>query len=143
MAPRLSILIPTYNEARLVGRVLDEVLEASGPLDAEIVLVDDGSTDGTADIVEERGRRDGRLRVVRHLLNLGKAAAIRSALAHATGALVLVQDADLEYSPADYDALLAPFADPTVQAVYGSRFLRRAWPENMRVPNWIANKVFA
>lgn len=142
MGLSVSILVPAFNEERLIGRVLEEVLAASAALDAEVIVVDDGSADRTPLIVGDLGRGHPRLLLVRHEANRGKAAALRSALAHATGDVVLVQDADLEYSPGDYGRLLAPFADPAVQAVYGSRFLGVRWPAGMAAGNWLANKVF-
>jgi len=142
-ALRLSVVIPAFNEEALVDALLGRVTEALQGWDAEVVAVDDGSTDGTFPALQAWSRRDARIRVLRHGENRGKAAAIRSALAELRGELVLIQDADLEYSPGDYGALLAPFEDPSVEAVYGSRFLQRTWPSRMAAPNWIANRVFS
>lgn len=140
--PSVSVVIPAFNEESVIARVLDEVRAVTGTLAGEIVVVDDGSTDGTREVLERYVSGVAGVHVIRHPVNRGKAAAIRSALAHVRGDLVLVQDADLEYSPQDYGRLLAPFCDPAVQVVYGSRFLERHWPAKMKVANWVANKVF-
>ena len=116
----MSVLIPAYNERDTVAEIIDRVLES--PIDLEIIVVDDGSTDGTAKILE-RYRDDSRVTVETHPRNMGKGAATRTGIALASGDITLVQDADLEYDPGDYEALLAPFDDPGVHVVYGSRRL--------------------
>lgn len=116
--PYLTVLIPAYNEGRTLEQVIDTVLKV--PEDLEIVLIDDGSSDDTWTVMESRA--DGnRVRAVRHEVNRGKGAAIRTGLTHARGHLVLIQDADLEYSPADYGALLEPLKTQRAAVVYGSR----------------------
>ena len=120
----LSVVMPVYDEAATVAAVLDRVL-ARDEVD-EVIVVDDGSTDGTAAVLETFGAQP-RVRVVHHERNRGKGAALRTGFEAARGDLVLVQDADLEYHPEDYPRLLAPFADPAVQVVYGSRFLEHNW----------------
>ena len=116
----LSILIPVYNEKDTVLELLRRVEAVTIPVAKQIVMVDDGSTDGTRDILKSLGARAS---VVYHERNRGKGAAMRTALAHATGDFVLVQDADLEYDPMDYPGLIAPLLDGRADAVYGSRFL--------------------
>lgn len=120
-ARKLSILIPAYNEARTIEELLARVRRLEIPVEKEIVAVDDGSTDGTAAILERLKGPD--LAVVRHETNRGKGAAIRTALARASGDIVLIQDADLEYDPRDYAKLLEPLLDGRADVVYGSRFL--------------------
>lgn len=122
---RLSIIIPIYNERTTIQRALLHVCAAPTPgYSKEIILVDDGSTDGTADIVARLAARY-HLTCLRHEQNKGKGSAIRTALAQATGDLVLIQDADCEYDPADYPKLLGAYK-PHGPVVYGSRNLEKA-----------------
>ena len=118
---KLSIVIPVYNEAGTVEALIGRVQTVRLPIAREIVAVDDGSTDGTAEILE-RLRADGVV-VAHHPMNRGKGAAVRTGIERATGDIILIQDADLEYDPADYPTLLAPLLDGRADAVYGSRFL--------------------
>jgi glycosyltransferase involved in cell wall biosynthesis len=120
--PTLSVLIPVYNEIATLGKVLARV-RAVG-IDKEIVVVDDGSTDGTREWLREQAARgDGRLRIFFHERNQGKSAALRTAIREARGRISLVQDADLEYDPADYPKLVEPILAGQADVVYGSRFL--------------------
>jgi len=117
----LSVLIPVYNERATIEVILDQVHAVAVPM--QVVCVDDQSTDGTWAILESL-KAKGRIDVlVRHAVNRGKGAAIRTALAASTGNVVIVQDADLEYDPADWPALLEPIVDGRADAVFGSRFL--------------------
>src|SRR5579883_2480467 len=125
-ASKLSILVPLYNEEEFIAPLLERVLAA--PLEAgmsrEIVVVDDGSTDGSVEIVEAiAARAPGVIRLVRHERNRGKGAAVRTALAHATGEFCIIQDADLEYDPREYPKMLRPLVEGQADAVYGSRFM--------------------
>jgi glycosyltransferase involved in cell wall biosynthesis len=125
-AHTLSILIPVYNEEEFVGTLLERVLSAPLPegLEREIIVVDDGSTDSSAAIVEEiAAAHPGVLRFIRQPRNRGKGAAIRTAIEHATGEFSLIQDADLEYDPREYGRLLSPLLEGKADAVYGSRFV--------------------
>lgn len=115
---KLSVVIPVYNEVGTIREVLQKVREI--PLDKQIVVVDDGSSDGTSEVLDELVWAD--VCVVHHPRNRGKGAAIRTALAHITGDIVIVQDADLEYDPANYPALLAPIVEGRTTVVYGTRF---------------------
>jgi glycosyltransferase involved in cell wall biosynthesis len=118
---RLSVLVPVYNERETVEFLIEHV--RSVPVRTEIVCVDDCSTDGTSEILA-RLHAAGRIdQLIRHTKNKGKGAAIRAALAASTGNVVIVQDADLEYDPADWPALLQPIIDGKADAVFGSRFL--------------------
>ena len=116
----LSVLIPVYNEKATVLELLRRVEAAAIPLAKQIVIVDDGSTDGTRELLAGLGDRAV---VVLHERNRGKGAALRTALERATGDVVVIQDADLEYDPAEYAGLLVPILDGRADAVYGSRFL--------------------
>ncbi|GMU92793.1 MAG: hypothetical protein AMXMBFR4_18510 [Candidatus Hydrogenedentota bacterium] len=117
---KLSIVIPAYNEAATVRRVIEKVLAA--PYEKEIIVVDDGSDDGTWDALQGLDGRDGVV-AIRHDRNRGKGAALRTAFARVSGEYVIIQDADLEYDPADYPTLLQPLLDGRADVVYGSRFL--------------------
>jgi glycosyltransferase involved in cell wall biosynthesis len=122
----VSILIPVYNEVDLISAIIGRVVAVDLGLqvEKEIVVVDDGSTDGTDEILEDlQQQHAGRLRVIRHEHNSGKGAAIRTAIQNATGDLAVIQDADLEYNPQDLPRLLAPLLEDRADAVFGSRFL--------------------
>lgn len=116
----LTVLIPVFNEVHTIEKLISRV-EAMG-LATEIVLVDDGSTDGTRKILES-SYTDGLFRLVLHDKNQGKGAALRTGFKIATGDIILIQDADLEYDPRDYPALLKPLDEGLADVVYGSRFL--------------------
>jgi glycosyltransferase involved in cell wall biosynthesis len=134
----LSILIPVYNEKATILELLRRVEAAALPLAKEIVIVDDGSTDGTRELLKDLGAR---AKVVLHERNRGKGAAIRTALEHATGDFTIIQDADLEYDPKDYAGLLVPMLDGRAEVVYGSRFL--GGPHRVLFFwNYAANKFF-
>ncbi|HUY35084.1 MAG TPA: glycosyltransferase family 2 protein [Pirellulales bacterium] len=120
----LSVIIPAYDEAKSIAALLD--LVAAAAYRKQIVVVDDGSSDGTSAAVQERRRRgQGDVVLLRHERNLGKGAAIRTGLTAATGQIVLVQDADLEYDPCDYPLLVEPLLVGAADVVYGSRYLPR------------------
>src|SRR5919197_3852113 len=125
---KLSIVIPVYNEIATIAEILRRVLEAPVDLHKEVLIVDDYSTDGTREYLDdlvkrgEGGADRGTLRVLFHARNLGKGAAIRTAVAQATGEIILIQDADLEYDPQDYPALLKPILGGRAEVVFGNRF---------------------
>jgi dolichol-phosphate hexosyltransferase len=118
-AVKLSILMPVYNEARTVQTVIKRVLDVSFPCQVEVVIVDDASTDATADILSRLD--DERLVKLRHPVNRGKGAAIRTAVAAATGDFMVPLDADLEYQPEEIPQLLEPVLSGETEVVYGSR----------------------
>jgi dolichol-phosphate hexosyltransferase len=117
---KLSILMPVYNEFSTLARAIKEVLEVDYPCDVELVIVDDGSTDGTRSLYEAMVG-DPRVSIYLHKENLGKGAAIRSAAAAATGDYLIMCDADLEYSPAEIPSLIAPVIHGDATVVYGTR----------------------
>jgi glycosyltransferase involved in cell wall biosynthesis len=134
----LSVLVPVYNEEKTIAAVLDQVL-ALGPMLKEIVVVDDGSRDGTARVVEGVARREPRVRFFRQPQNQGKTAAIRAALARATGEILIIQDADLEYDPAEIPQVIEPIVAGRADVVYGSRFLVRKATRVLYFYHYLAN----
>lgn len=115
----ISVVIPVFNERETISILLDKV--RATPFDKEIIVVDDGSTDGTRDVLAKEAERG--VRVILHEVNQGKGAALRTGFRHVKGDIVIVQDADLEYNPAEYPHLLEPILDGRADVVYGSRFL--------------------
>jgi glycosyltransferase involved in cell wall biosynthesis len=119
---KLSIVIPTLNEEKTIETVVRRVLDVDlGNLSKEIIVIDDGSCDGTPEVL----KKVPGIYLIRHPLNRGKGAALTSGIRAATGDIVLFQDADLEYTPEDYPALLQPLLDGKCEAVMGSRFLHQ------------------
>jgi glycosyltransferase involved in cell wall biosynthesis len=122
---KLSILMPVYNERTVVERSVSLVLTAPLPesMERELVIVDDCSTDGTSDILRRLAEASSEIRLFRHELNRGKGAAVRTAISKALGDFCIIQDADLEYDPAEYPRLLRPMLEGNADAVFGSRYL--------------------
>ena len=119
----ISIVVPCYNESKTLETIIARVLAADvSGLEREIILVDDGSRDDSVKIAKALAERHPNIRVLEHTINRGKGAALRTGFQAAAGEIVLVQDADLEYSPSDYPRLLAPILDGRADVVYGSRF---------------------
>lgn len=133
---KLSIIIPAYNERNTIREIIKKVKEVKLPVEREIIVIDDGSTDGTTEIIKEMEKEIDK--VVYHKENRGKGAAIRSGIQVATGDLILIQDADLEYDPEDYEKLLKPILKGKAQVVYGSRFTGER--KNMFFTHWIGNR---
>ena len=145
---RLSIIVPIFNERKTIPAVLDAIKKVDLPFEKEIILVDDGSTDGSQEILKALGDE---YKIIFLDKNTGKGAAVRRGFKEATGDIVLIQDADLEYNPQDYPALINPIVDEKADVVYGSRFLglKRVLQRNeivykhgylfSKVLNWLSN----
>jgi glycosyltransferase involved in cell wall biosynthesis len=123
---KLSVIIPAYNEEKTIAAILDRVREVqlTGGMEKELIIVDDHSSDGTAAFIQAYSEKhpDGGIRFFRHDRNSGKGAALRTGIEHATGDFVVIQDADLEYDPNEYNLLLQPLLDGHADVVYGSRY---------------------
>ena len=136
---KLSVIVPVFDERNTVVEIVRRMRAVELPVDLEIVIVDDGSTDGTGDVLRQLA--DSTVRVVLHEHNKGKGAAIRTGLEKVTGDLVLIQDADLEYDPEDWPKLLAPVLRGKAQVVYGSRFTGER--RNMLFLHWMGNRFLS
>lgn len=138
---KLSILIPAYNEERSIAEVIRQMrsieLSHLGISEKEIILINDGSCDKT---VEKAMSRSPVIQVVNHIKNQGKGASIISGIKYATGDIIIIQDADLEYSPYFYPQLLKPIIEENLDIVYGSRFLKQGHPDKMRMSYFLANR---
>jgi glycosyltransferase involved in cell wall biosynthesis len=118
---KLSVVMPVYNESATLRKVVEKVLAV--PLEIELICVDDGSRDGSVEILKELQRRYPQIKIALQPQNMGKGAALRRGIQEATGLYVVIQDADLEYDPAEYPILLDPLIQGKADVVYGSRFL--------------------
>jgi glycosyltransferase involved in cell wall biosynthesis len=139
----LSVLTPVYNERHLVAASLARVLglESDAISRLELIAVDDCSTDGSWEVLRELAEKDPRLQLVRHERNMGKGAAIRTALARATGDVCMIHDADMEYNPADIPSLLRPFIDEGADAVFGSRYMSAPYRRALMHRHTMVNKT--
>jgi glycosyltransferase involved in cell wall biosynthesis len=135
----LSVIVPVFNERTTVAEVIRRIRAVSLPVDVEVVVVDDGSSDGTDKVLAALG--DSTVRVINHPRNRGKGAAIRTGMEAVRGDLVLVQDADLEYDPEDWNKLLEPILRGKARVVYGSRFTGER--KNMMPLHWIGNRFLS
>ena len=135
---RLSVAIPVFNEERTIGEIVRRVRAVAIP--KEILVVDDASTDGTPGVLAELAEA-GDLRVFTHPHNQGKGAALRTAFARATGDIVLIQDADLEYDPAEYPNLIRPIVEGVADVVYGSRFVSGSPHRVIYYRHYLANRL--
>ena len=136
---RLSVVIPVFNERNTVGEAIRRVREAPLPIDREIIVIDDGSDDGTRDILHRL--RDSTVRVISYPNNRGKGAAVRRGIEEAKGDVIVVHDADLEYDPRDFGKLLRPLLEGQARVVYGSRFTGER--RNMFFWHWVGNRFLS
>jgi len=137
---RLSVLMPCYNEEATLAEIAERVLASDPGVPMELVIVDDCSADGSVVIAERLAAEDPRIRLVKHEQNRGKGAAVRTAIAAATGTVAVIQDADFEYDPNDYGRLIAPILAGKTDVVYGSRFLAGT-PQGALPSSVFANKA--
>ncbi len=140
--PLLSVVMPVYNERETLRDIVAAVRAV--PIDKELVLVDDGSKDGSRDILDDLAAAHADVRAIKHPHNQGKGAALRTGFEHARGELVVIQDADLEYDPNDYHVLLAPIQRGEADVVYGSRYLvddRDPGRERDQLHHYLGNRV--
>lgn len=135
----MSVIVPVYNERTTVAELVRRVRSVDVPVTVDVIIVDDGSTDGTDQVLG--AITDSTVRVVSHPHNKGKGAAIRTGLERATGDLVLIQDADLEYDPDDWPRLLEPVLKGKAFVVYGSRFTGAH--KNMMIMHWLGNRFLS
>jgi glycosyltransferase involved in cell wall biosynthesis len=140
---RLSVLVPVYNERHVVEMSLRRVLDLNHELikSLEVIVVDDCSTDGTRDVLRQLQEEDSRITLLFHETNQGKGATIRTAIAHATGDIAIIHDADLEYNPEDIPSLLVPFAEEGADAVFGSRYLSAPYRRALMYRHTMTNKL--
>ncbi len=136
---KVSILIPAYNEENSIGLVLEKLLKLPIP-EREIIIVDDGSTDGTASVIQKWATEHPELRFLQQPKNAGKTAAIARAILESTGDIVIVQDADLEYDPAEIPDVIAPIEKGVADVVYGSRFMVKRAARVLYYYHYVANK---
>ena len=138
---KVSIIIPCFNEKHTIKSIIRKINESKA-FDKEIIIVDDGSTDGSDIIIREISKDNPSLKTAFHEKNSGKGAAIKSGLKSSTGNLILIQDADLEYDPIDYETLIEPFIKYNADVVYGSRFIGGPGPKRVHLFwNKLANKI--
>jgi glycosyltransferase involved in cell wall biosynthesis len=122
---KISVVIPVYNEIKTIEEIVSRVqaIQFENQFEKEIIIVDDGSTDGTRELLKEIGHKHENVKVFYHDHNQGKGAALRTGFGHVSGDIIIIQDADLEYDPKEYPKLLEPILDGRADVVYGSRFL--------------------
>lgn len=140
--PKLSIVVPAYNEAKTIRRIIEKIMAVEFPVDYEVIIVDDHSEDRTHKIVQLLNKRlsENRIIILRNHINRGKGHSIHRGLEVATGDICVVQDADFEYDPSEIPRLLDPILKGETDIVYGSRFLNVKRPERMAYANYVANK---
>jgi glycosyltransferase involved in cell wall biosynthesis len=139
IALKVSVLVPAYNEEKTIGRILGKLLDLD-MVDREIIVVDDGSTDGTAAVVQQFASEHPEIRFFAQPMNRGKTSAIARAIAESTGEVLIVQDADLEYDPAEIPDVVGPIIEGVADVVYGSRFMVKRASRVLYYYHYLANK---
>jgi len=137
---KLSIIIPCFNEEKTIAKIVAKVAMFK-TLEKEIIIVDDCSNDSSREIIEEISKNNNEVQFIFQTTNKGKGSAIRKGFEKASGDIFLIQDADLEYDPADYDELIQPFLDTDADVVYGSRFLGGKYVRLHFFWHYVANKI--
>ena len=137
---KISIIIPCFNEEKTLSNIVDKVLQFKS-FEKEIIIVDDCSTDSTSSIIKDLVLNFKEIKSVRHETNHGKGAGIQSGIKISTGDIILIQDADLEYNPEDYDILLEPFLKTDADVVYGSRFSAGKYVRLSFYWHYVANRL--
>lgn len=138
---KLSIIVPLYNESSIINKVIENIESVKYPIEYEIIIVIDGSTDKSYErvFIKKIRERDAHVRIFINRLNKGKGFSIRKGIRRSRGDIVIIQDADKEYDPHDIPRIIEPILKGEADAVYGSRFLKTKYPDGMAFPNWIAN----
>ncbi len=137
---KISIIIPCFNEEQTLEKIVKKVLKFQS-FEKEIIIVDDCSSDRSGEIIDSLKTNFSEIKSVKHKKNLGKGAGIKSGVELSTGDIILIQDADLEYNPEDYDNLLKPFLETDADVVYGSRFLGGKYVKLCFFWHFVANKI--
>jgi len=139
---KISIVIPAYNEAKTIRKLVERIFQVKFPIEFELIIVDDHSADRTHRIVKilETRHLENKIRLFRNEINQGKGYCIQRGIQNASGDIIVVQDADFEYDPNEIPKLLKPIIQHQADVVYGSRFLEAKRPAGMAFPNYIANR---